>query len=388
MRAHNGTFDRTAGSRSLAAAGQHGRWADQSGGRPDHDASSGHFRSRWWIASLGRTVVKLAVTRPVTALLLLLLAAPLGMATAQPPQKVPRVGYLKGGSPSDPLRQRWLEAFRQGLRELGYVEGQNIAIESRWTEGKDDRLPALAADLVRSKVDVIVAETGAATRAAQQATRTIPIVMSLVNDPVGGGLVASLARPGGNVTGLTIMSPDLVGKQLELLKEAVPKVSRVALLRHPDNPASAAQLREAEAAAQALGVRLQSLEARSPQEIDGAFAAMTRERAGALLVIPDTLFWSQRRQIAELAVKRRLPSMRMGEAYAEAGGLMSYGPSYLDLERRAATFVDKILKGANPADLPVAQPTKFELVINMKTAKASGIAISDNLLSLADGVIE
>jgi putative ABC transport system substrate-binding protein len=340
------------------------------------------------MASLGRTVVKLTVARSVAALLLLLLAAPLGMAAAQSPQKVPRVGYLKGGSASDPMRQRWLEAFRQGLRELGYVEGQNIAIESRWTEGKDDRLPALAADLVRSKVDVVVAETGAATRAAQQATRTIPIVMSLVNDPVGSGLVASLARPGGNVTGLTIMSPDLVGKQLELLKEVVPKMSRVALLRHPDNPASAAQLREAEAAAQALGLRLQTLEARSPQEIDGAFAAMTRERAGALLVIPDTLFWSQRRQIVELAVKRRLPSMRIGEAYAEAGGLMSYGPSYLDLERRAATFVDKILKGANPADLPVAQPTKFELVINLKTAKAIGLAIPQPLLQRADQIID
>jgi putative ABC transport system substrate-binding protein len=286
------------------------------------------------------------------------------------------------------MRQRWFEAFRQGLRELGYVEGQNIAIESRWTEGTDDRLPALAADLVRSKVDVIVAETGAATRAAQQATRTIPIVMSLVNDPVGSGLVASLARPGGNVTGLTIMSPDLVGKQLELLKEVVPKVSRVALLRHPDNPASAAQLREAEAAAQGLGVRLQTLEARSPQEIDGAFAAMTRERAGALLVIPDTLFWSQRRQIVDLAVKRRLPSIRIGEAYADAGGLMSYGPSYRDLERRAATYVDKILKGANPADLPVAQPTKFELVINLKTAKAIGLAIPQPLLQRADRTID
>jgi putative ABC transport system substrate-binding protein len=286
------------------------------------------------------------------------------------------------------MRQRWLEAFRQGLRELGYVEGQNIAIESRWTEGKDDRLPGLAADLVRSKVDVIVAETGAATRAAQQATRTIPIVMSTVNDPVGSGLVASLARPGGNVTGLTIMSPDLVGKQLELLKEVVPKVSRVALLRHPDNPASAAQLREAQAAAQALGVRLQTLEARSPQEIDDAFAAMTRERAGALLIIPDTLFWSQRRQIVELAVKRRLPSMRIGESYAEAGGLMSYGPSYLDLERRAATFVDKILKGANPADLPVELPTKFELVINLKTAKAIGLTIPQPLLQRADQIID
>ena len=184
------------------------------------------------------------------------------------------------------------------------------------------------------------------------------------------------------------MAPDLAGKQFQLLKEVVPKVSRVALLRHPDNPASAAQLREAEAAAQALGVRLQTLEARSPQEIDGAFAAMTRERAGALLVIPDALFWSQRRQIAELAVKRRLPSMRMGEAYPEAGGLMSYGPSYLDLERRAATFVDKILKGANPADLPVAQPTKFELVINMKTAKAIGLTIPQPLLQRADQIID
>jgi len=286
------------------------------------------------------------------------------------------------------MRQRWLEAFRQGLREFGYVEGQNIAIESRWTEGKDDRLPALAADLVRSKVDVIVAETGAATRAAQQATRTIPIIMSLVNDPVGSGLVASLARPGGNVTGLTIMSPDLVGKQLELLKEVVPRVSLVALLRHPDNPASAAQLREAEAAAQALGVRLQTLAARSPEEIDGAFAAMTKERAGALLVIPDALFWNLRRQIAELAVKRRLPSIRMGEGYPEAGGLMSYGPSYVDVERRAATFVDKILKGANPADLPVAQPTKFELVINMKTAKAIGLTIPQPLLQRADQIID
>jgi putative ABC transport system substrate-binding protein len=184
------------------------------------------------------------------------------------------------------------------------------------------------------------------------------------------------------------MSPDLVGKQLELLREVVPKVSRVALLRHPDNPASAAQLREAQAASQALGVRLQTLEARSPQEIDGAFAAMTRERAGALLIIPDTLFWSQRRQIVELAVKRRLPSMRIGEAYAEAGGLMSYGPSYLDLERRAATFVDKILKGANPADLPVAQPTKFELVINLKTAKAIGLTIPQPLLQRADQIID
>ncbi len=254
-------------------------------------------------------VVRAAVSRPVAAVVLLLLSASFGTAAAQLPTKVPRVGYLNPGAPSDPLSQRRLGAFRQGLRDLGYVEGQNIAIESRWAEGQYDRYPALAADLVRSKVDVIVAMSGAATQAAQQATGTIPIVMSLVNDPVGSGLVASLARPGGNVTGLTIMSPDLVGKHLQLLKEMVPKVSRIALLRHPDNPASAAQLREAEAAAQALGVRLQTLEARGPQEIDSAFAAMTRERAGALLIIPDAVFGNQRRQIAELAAKRRLPSI-------------------------------------------------------------------------------
>jgi putative ABC transport system substrate-binding protein len=223
--------------------------------------------------------VRLAIIRPATAVVLLLLSAFLSTAAAQPPEKVPRVGYLLAGSHSDPQRQRLLEAFRQGLRELGYVEGQNIAIESRWAEGKDDRFPALAADLVRSKVDVIVAQSEAATQAAQQATRTIPIVMSLSNDPVGSGLVASLARHGGNVTGLTIMVPDLTGKQFQLLKEVVPKVSRVALLTNPANPASAPFLREAEAAARALGVRLQTLETRNPQEIDSAFAAMTKERA-------------------------------------------------------------------------------------------------------------
>src|SRR2546425_3154018 len=232
-----------------------------------------------------------------------LLAAPLAAVTAQPPEKVRRVGYLNPGSCADPVRQGRLEALRQGLRELGYVDGRNIAIESRWAEGNYDRFPALAADLVRSKVDVIVAVGGAATQAAQQATRTIPIVMSLVNDPVGSGLVASLARPGGNVTGLTIISPDLLGKRLELLKEVVPKVSWVALLRNPDNPADAAMLREAEAAARALGVRLQILETRNPQEIEGAFAAMIRERAGAFLGLSDAIFFTQRRQIAELAAK-------------------------------------------------------------------------------------
>jgi putative ABC transport system substrate-binding protein len=356
--------------------------------RHDHDDSSAHWRSQWWIAYLGRTVVRLAVIRPATAAVLLLLSAFLGMAAAQPPEKIPRVGYLNPFSPSDPLRQGRLEALRQGLRELGYVDGQNIAIESRWAEGKYDRFPALAADLVRSKVNVIIAVGGAATQAAQQATRTIPIVMSLVNDPLGSGLVTSLARPGGNVTGLTIMSPDLVGKQLELLKEVVPKLSPVAVLRNPDNPASAAQLREAEAAARVLGVRLQTLDVRNPQEIDSAFAAMTRERADGLLILADGLFGNQRRQIAEHVTKRRLASIGVSAEHPEAGGLMSYGTDLLDLERRAATFVDKILKGAKPADLPVAQPTKFELVINLRTAKAIRLTIPPALLQRADRIID
>src|SRR2546422_4433763 len=321
-------------------------------------------------------------------LTLTLTLAPLGTAAAQPPEKVSQVGYINPGSPSDQLRQRRFEAFRQGLRELGYVEGRNIAIDSRWAEGKDDRYPTLAADLVRLKVDVIVTLGGAATKATQQVTRTIPIVMSLVNDPVGSGLVPSLARPGGNVTGTSVMSPDLIGKQLQLLKEVVPKVSRVAFLRHPANPASAANLREAEAAARGLGGRLQTLEARNPQEIDSAFAAMTREQAGALLLPPDALFGNQRRQIAKLATKKALPSIFLTTEYAEAGGLMAFGPNLLDLERRAATYVDKLLNGAKPADLPVEQPTNFELVINLRTAKAIGLTIPPSFLQRADQVIQ
>ena len=316
------------------------------------------------------------------------LAAPLSTAAAQPREKVPRVGYLSPGSPSDLARQRRFEAFRQGLRELGYVEGQNIAIEPRWAEGKYARYSALAADLVRLKVDVIVAVGGRATQDAQQATRTIPIVMPVVIDPLGSGLVASLAHPGGNVTGLTIMASDLVGKQFEVLKEVVPKGSRVALLWNPANPGSAPQVREAEGAARALGVRLQTLEARDPQEIDSAFAAMTKERAGALVVLSDAILLNQRRQIAELAAKSRLPAVYTLREHAEAGGLMAYGANPLDLERRAATYVDKILKGAKPADLPVEQATKFELVINLKTAKALGLTIPPSLLQRADQVIE
>jgi ABC-type uncharacterized transport system substrate-binding protein len=331
----------------------------------------------------------LALVRLATVVIPLLLSTLLGTAAAQPHGKVFRIGYLNPGSPSDPLSQRRLEAFRQGLRDLGYVEGRNIVIESRWAEGQYDRYPALAADLLRSQVDVIVAQSGAATHAAQQATRTIPIVMSLVNDPVGSGLVASLAHPGGNVTGLTIMSPDLVGKQLQLLKEVVPELSRVAVLRHPDNPASTAQSREAEIAARALGARLQILDARGPHEIDSAFAAMTRERAGALLIVPDVVFQTHRRQIAELAANRHLSSIYGGTiGYAEAGGLMDYGPNPLDLKRRAATFVDKLLKGAKPGDLPVEQPTSFHLVVNLRAAKAIGLTIPPSVLQRADQILE
>jgi putative ABC transport system substrate-binding protein len=324
----------------------------------------------------------------IVTLILSLLMVPLAAVTAQPREKVPRVGYLSPGFSSDPLRQRRFEAFRHGLRELGYVEGQTIAIEPRWTEGSHERYSALAADLVRLQVDVIVVVGGAATRAAQHATRTIPIVMAVVIDPIGSGLVASLAHPGGNVTGNSVMASDLVGKQLELLKELMPKVSQVALLWNPDNPGSTPQLRQAEAAARALGVRLQPLAARGPQEIDSAFAAMTRERAGALLIFADGLFTNQRRQIAELAAKGRLPSVYGVGEYAEAGGLMTYSANYLDLERRAAIFVDKLLKGAKPADLPVEQPTKFDLLINLETAKALRLTVPPGLLLQATEVIQ
>jgi ABC-type uncharacterized transport system substrate-binding protein len=317
----------------------------------------------------------------------LLLAAPLA-AEEQRTAEVPRVGYINPGFPSDPVRMRRLEAFRQGLRELGYAEGRNIALEPRWAEGKYDRYPAIAADLVRHKVHVIVTIGGAATKAVKEVTRTIPIVMSLVTDPVESGLVGSLARPGGNVTGTSIMAPDLAGKQFELLKQAVPEVSRVALLWNPANPGGAVQLREAEAAARAVGVRLQALEARDPQEIASAFAAMTRERAGALVVLADAILYNQRKQIAELAAKSRLPSASALRDYVEAGGLIAYSADFLDLERRSATFVDKILKGAKPADLPVEQPTKFDLIVNLKTAKALGLTIPQALLLRAEQVIE
>ncbi len=324
----------------------------------------------------------------VTLLALLavfLLGAPLA-AEAQAPAKVPRIGFLSSRSPTETAP--YLGVFRQGLRELGYVEGQNIAIEYRFAEGRPERLPALAAELVRLKVDVMVTTASPAPQAAKQATSTIPIVFAASGDPVSEGLVASLARPGGNITGLSSISPEVVGKQLELLKEVAPQVSRVAVLQNPSNHTHPHTLRQAEGAARALGVKLHIVQAGSPAEIDAAFAAMRSQRAGGVLVLRDALFLAQRTQIAALAAKSRLPAMYGLREEAEAGGLMAYGASVPVMYRRAATYVDKILKGAKPADLPVEQPTKFELVINLKTAKALGLTIPPSLLQRADELIQ
>jgi ABC-type uncharacterized transport system substrate-binding protein len=304
-------------------------------------------------------------------------------SVAQQPAKVPRIGFL--GATPDPART---ESFRQGLRELGYVEGQNIAIEYRWADGKFERLPDLAADLVRLKVEVIVAVVTQASLAAKKASGTIPIVMIGVSDPVGSGLVASLARPGANITGTSSMTAEVVGKQLELLKETLPKISQVAALWNPANPVfQAIQLSETKVAARALRLRLQILEARNADEIEHAFAAILREGTRALLVLGDPVFTAHRGRIAELAAKRGVPSVSGVREYAEAGGLMAYGPSFPAMYRRAAYYVDRILKGTKPADLPVEQPTKFELTVNLKTAKQIRLIIPPNVVSRADSVI-
>ena len=310
-------------------------------------------------------------------------------ARAQPQAgKVPRIGFLGLTSPSD--RPSLLDAFRQGLRELGWVEGQNIVIDYRYAEDRVDRLPDLAAELVRLKVHLIIASAGTqVATAAKNATETIPIVMIAVRDPVGTGLIASLARPGGNVTGVSGSAGlEWVAKQLELLKETVPKIRRVAILSNPTNAYHQLAIREVNVAARSLGVQLQLLEARGPNEFDGAFAAMAKERVGALLVLSDAIFSSHRTRLADLAARSRLPAAYGVRESVEAGGLMSYGVSFVAQFRRAALFVDKILKGAKPADLPVEQPTEFELVINMKTAKALGLTIPQSVLLRADHVIE
>jgi putative ABC transport system substrate-binding protein len=330
-------------------------------------------------------------TAVVTALLVLLPVAVLlapHAGEAQHAATILRIGFLSPSSLSDSRTARFLQAFRQGLRELGYAEGQNIAIESRFAEGKWNQLPGLAAELVRVKVDVIVTYTTPATQAAKQATGTIPIVVAAVIDPVAAGLVASLAHPGGNVTGLSQMVPELVGKQLEVLKEVAPKISRVALLSNPANSAHALAIRDMKVAARSLGVQLQLLEARGPSEIGSAFAAMTTERAGAVIVLVDSMLIDHRTRIADLAARRRLPTVSATIETAEAGGLIAYGPSVRDMFRRAAAYVDKILKGAKPADLPIEQPTKFELVINLRTARALGLTIPQSVLLRADQVIQ
>jgi putative ABC transport system substrate-binding protein len=319
----------------------------------------------------------------VLGAMLLALSIP---AAAQQPAKVPRIGFLSAASPSSVLDR--LDAFRQRLRELGYMEGKNIVIEYRHAEGKTDRLSALAAELVGLQVDVIVSAGPQATRAAKEATSTIPIVMAQDFDPVGSGFVASLARPAGNITGLSTLSPEISGKQLELLKEIVPKLSRAAVFGTSTTPGNAQTLREVELAAKAFGVQLQYLDVLGPKDIATAFRAASKGPADAVLVLPSFLFIFQRKQLVDLAVKSRLPAIYDRREFVEDGGLMTYSVSQTDLFRRAATYVDRILKGAKPADLPVEQPTKFELVINLNTAKAIGLAIPPHVLAQADKVIK
>jgi putative tryptophan/tyrosine transport system substrate-binding protein len=306
-------------------------------------------------------------------------------ADAQEAKRIPRIGILFGASPSANAGR--VEAFRQGLQELGYIDGKNLLIEDRYAEGKLDRLPALTAELFRLNVELVVTAGPAVTRPVKEATNTIPIVMAFDSDPVGSGFVASLARPGGNITGLSSLSPELTGKRLELLKETVSKLSRVAVLGNPGNTATALNFKEAEVAARAYGLQVQSLEVRGPNDLDSAFSTMIKRRADALLPLGDSVVVFHRDRIIQFATKNRLPGTYPNSEWADAGGLMAYGPDILDSFRRAATYVDKILKGAKPADLPVEQPMKFEFVINLKTAKQIGVTIPPNLLARADRVI-
>jgi len=320
----------------------------------------------------------------VFGVLLLALGSP---AQAQQAQKIPRIGFLL--APSRSATAEPLDAFRQGLRELGYVNGQNIVIEYRYAEGQFDQLPTLAAELVRLKVDLIVAAGGIqAIRPAKNATSTIPIVMTGTTDPVASGLVASLARPAGNITGVTLGGPELYGKRLELLKEIVPRVSRVAVFLNPTSPAEPLWLKDMHASAQALGLRIQSFEVRRSNDLEGAFQAATKWRARGLTVAGDPVFSANRKQILDFAANNRLPGIYPWREYVEDGGLMSYSTKLSDLYRRAAVYVDKILKGAKPGDLPVEQPTKFEFIINLKAAHQIGLTISPNILAGADRVIK
>jgi putative ABC transport system substrate-binding protein len=312
------------------------------------------------------------------------------LAWAQQSQRVYKIGRLSSGSPADPLSKTSFEAFREGLRDLRWVEGSNIVVEPRWVGEKPQTAPDLAAELVRLRVDVIVAAGSQLIRVAKQATNTVPIVMSGAGtDPVASGFVASLARPGGNVTGLSLLATVLDGKRLELLKEVVPGLVRVAVLQNPEFPAAAIRWSEAQAAGKSLGVQLQAWEVRTPQEIDTVFSSTDRSRPTALLVFSDTSVLERHRErIIALALKYRLPAIYPWKSYVEEGGLLAYAPSLLEMHRRSAYYVDKILKGAKPADLPVEQPTKFELVINLKMAKQIGLTIPQSVLYRADKVIK
>ena len=305
-------------------------------------------------------------------------------AQAQP-AKIPRIGYLGATSPAATAAR--LDAFKQGLRELGYVEGKSIVIDYRWAEGKLDRIPALAAELVRLNVDVIVTAGPADTKGAKEATGTIPIVMGFDNDPVGNGFVASLARPGGNITGLSTLAPEISGKQLELMREVVGRLSHIAVFGTSRQPGNAQSLQEVELAAKGFKVKLQYLDVLDPKDVETAFRAAATSRAEAILVLQTPIASQQRSQFIDLAVKHRLPATYSRSDFVEAGGLMCYGASFPDLMRRAATYVDKLLKGAKPTDLPVEQPIKFEFVINLKAAKQIGVTIPPNVLVRADQVI-
>jgi putative ABC transport system substrate-binding protein len=320
----------------------------------------------------------------IVIVVLAILVAPLA-AEAQQQGKVPRIGILTPASEaSTPL---W-EAFRQGLRELGYVEGKNIVLEYRFAAGQNERLPALAAELVRLKVDLLVTDGTLAARVAKDATGTIPIVMASSAAPIEAGVVASLARPGGNVTGLSVMAPELGRKRLEILKEVLPHVSRIAVLWAAGNITQPSQLREIEATARVLSLQLHPQQVHNPDELDGAFATMTREGAEACITLADAVLWNHRTRVVELAAQHRLPAMFPEREFADAGGLIAYGPSVPDGFRRAAVYVDRILKGTKPADLPVEQPSKFELLINLKTAKALGLTIPPAILFQADKVLQ
>jgi putative ABC transport system substrate-binding protein len=323
--------------------------------------------------------------KTIIVLLSTLALASVDVVEGQQPKKVPWIGFLSAVSPS--TNSARVEAFRQGLRELGYVEGKNIVVEYRYAEGKQDRVRELADELARLKVDIVVSAGPTLTRAAKEATGTIPIVMAFDDDPVGNGFVASLARPGGNITGLSNLAQDLSGKQLELLKEIVPKLSRVAVFGTSTTPGNAESLKEIELAARAFGVQAKYLDIPDPKDIDTAFQAARKGRADAVLVLSSAIIFSQRTRIADLAIKNRLPVIFPQNEFVEDGGLMSYGPNYADLFRRAASYVDKILKGRTPADLPVEQPKKFEFIINLKAAKQIGLTIPPNVLARADKVI-